>query len=168
MYEQKRIYRTEQTELNAVPMRRLMGLLDGQWWRLLLVCLLMMMMLATASSYSIPSLERLTTEHTGGGKDPGQLGEINRECWDASSLAVIQARKLRVAETVAGLWDFMTYLSGSNQPKHQDMFMELAQVFWEKYVDCVLARAHGLGRRASASRQEIIKVLTYHSEGMQI
>lgn len=145
-------------------MGRLTGFLDGQWWRLLLVCLLM---LATASSYSIPSLEMLNAEGTGG-RDPGQLGEINRECWDASSLAVIQARKLRVADTVAGLWDFMTYLSGSNQPKHQDMFMELAQVFWERYVDCVLARAHGLGRRASASRQEIIKVLTYHSEGMKI
>uniref|UniRef100_A0A672QSF0 Family with sequence similarity 237 member B n=1 Tax=Sinocyclocheilus grahami TaxID=75366 RepID=A0A672QSF0_SINGR len=76
---------------------------------------------------------------------------INRECWDASSLAVIQARKLRVAETVAGLWDFMTYLSGSNHPKHQDSFMELAQVFWERYVDCVLARAHGLGRRARST-----------------
>uniref|UniRef100_A0A8C1ZX25 Family with sequence similarity 237 member B n=1 Tax=Cyprinus carpio TaxID=7962 RepID=A0A8C1ZX25_CYPCA len=87
----------------------------------------------------------------GGGKAPGQLGEINRECWDASSLAVIQARKLPVAETVAGLWDFMTYLSGSNQPKHQDMFMELAQVFWERYVDCVLARAHGLGRRSTTT-----------------
>uniref|UniRef100_A0A8C1BEN7 Uncharacterized protein n=1 Tax=Cyprinus carpio carpio TaxID=630221 RepID=A0A8C1BEN7_CYPCA len=146
-------------------MGRLLGFLDGQWWRLLLVCLLM---LATASSYTIPNLEMLNIEGRGGGKAPGQLGEINRECWDASSLAVIQARKLPVAETVAGLWDFMTYLSGSNQPKHQDMFMELAQVFWERYVDCVLARAHGLGRRASASRQEIIKVLTYHSEGMKI
>lgn len=146
-------------------MGRLLGFLDSQWWHLLLVCPLM---LATASSYTIPNLEMLNTEARGGFKAPSQLGEINRECWDASSLAVIQARKLRVAETVAGLWDFMTYLNGSNQPKHQDMFMDLAQVFWERYVDCVLARAHGLGRRASASRQEIIKVLTYHSEGIKI
>ncbi len=145
-------------------MGRLMGMFDGQWWRLLLVYLLV---LASASSYTMPNLEILNTEGAGGGNAPGQLGEINRECWDASSLAVIQARKLRVSETVAGFWDFMTYLSGSNQPKHQDMFMDLAQVLWERYVDCVLARAHGLGRRASASRQEIIKVLTYHSEGMK-
>uniref|UniRef100_A0A672K8X4 Family with sequence similarity 237 member B n=1 Tax=Sinocyclocheilus grahami TaxID=75366 RepID=A0A672K8X4_SINGR len=142
-------------------MGRSVGFLDGQWWRLLLVCVLM---LATAPSYTIiPKLEMLKTEGTGGGKARGQLGEINRECWDASSLAVIQARKLRVADVVAGLWDFMTYLSESNQPKHQDMFMELAQVFWERYVDCVLARAHGLGRRASASRQEIIKLFCGNS-----
>lgn len=146
-------------------MERLIGFLDGQWWRLLSVCLLM---LATASSVSIPNLEMLNTERAGGGKTPGHLGEINRECWDTSSLAVIQARKLPVTDTISGLWDFMTYLSESNQPKHQGMFMELAQVFWERYVDCVLARAHGLGRRASASRQEIIKVLTNHSEGMKI
>lgn len=146
-------------------MERLMGFINSQWWRLLSVCLLL---LASASSYSIPSLEALNTEGIGGGKAPGHLGEINRECWDASSLAVIQGRKLRIADSVAGLWDFMTYLSGSNQPTQHDMFMELAQVFWEKYVDCVLARAHGLGRRARASRQEIIKVLTYHSEGVNI
>lgn len=146
-------------------MERLIGFINAQWWRFLSVSLLM---LATASSFSVPNLEMLNTERAGGGKTPGHLGEINRECWDASSLAVIQARKLPVADTVAGLWDFMTQLSGSNQPKHQGMFMELAQVFWERYVDCVLARAHGLGRRASASRQEFIKVLTYHSKGMQI
>lgn len=145
-------------------MERLIGFLDGQWWRLLSACLLM---LATASSVPKLNLEMLNTERAGGGKSPGHLGEINRECWDTSSLAVIQARILPVADTVS-LWDFMTYLSASNQPKHQGMFMELAQVFWERYVDCVLARAHGLGRRASASRQEIIKVLTYHSKGMEI
>lgn len=144
-------------------MGRLTGFFDGQWWHLLSLCLLM---LSTASSLSLPpDLEMLNAEI---GKAPGSLGEINGECWDASSLAVIQARKLRVADTVSGLWNFMTYLRGSHQPKHQDMFMELAQVFWERYVDCVLSRAHGLGRRANASRQENFKVLTYRSEGVRI
>ncbi|XP_051574255.1 protein FAM237A-like [Myxocyprinus asiaticus] len=140
-----------------------MGFLDGHWRRPLSLCLLM---LAAASPSSLPNLEILNSEVVAGGRDPGSLGEINRECWDASSLAVIQARKLRVADTVGGLWDFMTYLRESHQPKHQGMFMQLAQVFWERYVDCVLSRAHGLGRRAP--RQEFINMLTYQSKGVMI
>lgn len=148
-------------------MGRLIGFFDGQWWHLLTLCLLL---LSIPSSHALPpDLETLNAEIGAiGGKAPGTLGEINRECWDASSLTVIQARRLRVADTVSGFWNFMTYLRESHQPKHQEMFMELAQVFWERYVDCVLSRAHGLGRRASASWQEIIKLLTYQSEAVRI
>ncbi|XP_028834198.1 protein FAM237A-like [Denticeps clupeoides] len=78
----------------------------------------------------------------------GSLGEMNRECWDAASLTVIRSRKLRLGESVDELWDFMTYLRTQPQETHHELFMELAQFFWERYVDCVLARAHGLGKRA--------------------
>ncbi|XP_065116792.1 protein FAM237B-like [Paramisgurnus dabryanus] len=147
-------------------MGRLTGFLGGQWWHIQSLCLLM---LAAASSHPLLSnLETINAEIGAGGKAPGVLGEINRECWDASSLAIIQARKLRVADTVSGFWNFMTYLQESHQPKQQDMFMDLAQVFWERYVDCTLSRAHGLGRRAMALRQKITKVLTYQSEMVRI
>ncbi|XP_055067953.2 protein FAM237B-like [Misgurnus anguillicaudatus] len=146
-------------------MGRLTGFLDGQWWHVQSLCLLM---LAAASSHPLLSnLETINAEiGAGSNKAPGVLGEINRACWDASSLAVIQARKLRAADTVSGFWNFMTYLHESDQPKQQDMFMDLAQVFWERYVDCTLSRVHGLGRRAMASRQKIIKVLTYYQSEM--
>ncbi|KAG9275895.1 protein FAM237A, partial [Astyanax mexicanus] len=80
---------------------------------------------------------------------PAQLGEIDGACWDASSLAVIEARKLHLPNSVEAFWDFMAYLHTSPQPGHHSAFMKLAQLFWERYVDCVLSRAHGLGRRGT-------------------
>ncbi|XP_026800683.1 protein FAM237B-like [Pangasianodon hypophthalmus] len=84
-----------------------------------------------------------------GSAPPGGLAEINTECWDAASLALIEAKKMRADDGVAALWDLMTRLSASPQPRHQELFMKLAQAFWERYVDCVMSRAHGLGRRRS-------------------
>ncbi|TRZ00758.1 hypothetical protein DNTS_013698, partial [Danionella cerebrum] len=110
-------------------MERLLGSSVFRWWRLLSVTLLV---LPHSSSYSIPSLEVLNSEGIGGAKAPVHLGEINHQCWDAASLSVIEARKLRVADSVGELWDFMTQLSGSTQGLHRSMFMELAQVFWKK------------------------------------
>ncbi|XP_043546972.1 protein FAM237A-like isoform X1 [Chiloscyllium plagiosum] len=79
--------------------------------------------------------------------DPMSLGEIDPQCWESSSLALVEMKKLRVAETVSGLWDFMIYLKLSEKPKHSALFIDLAQLFWDIYVDCVLSRSHGLGRR---------------------
>ncbi|KAL4617091.1 hypothetical protein GN956_G22193 [Arapaima gigas] len=81
------------------------------------------------------------------GNMPGRLEEIDPQCWDSSSLALIQMKRLRVPATIAGLWDFMVYLKASQYQKHNDLFLDLAQLFWEMYVDCVLSRTHGLGRR---------------------
>ncbi|XP_062900244.1 protein FAM237A-like [Mobula hypostoma] len=79
--------------------------------------------------------------------DPLSLGEIDPQCWESSSLALVELKKLRVAETVSGLWDFMIFLKLSEKPKHAALFIDLAQLFWDIYVDCVLSRSHGLGRR---------------------
>ncbi|XP_069770378.1 protein FAM237A-like isoform X2 [Narcine bancroftii] len=79
--------------------------------------------------------------------DPMSLGEIDPQCWESSSLALVELKKLRVTETVSGLWDFMIFLKLSEKPKHAALFIDLAQLFWDIYVDCVLSRSHGLGRR---------------------
>ncbi|XP_037393079.1 protein FAM237B-like [Pygocentrus nattereri] len=114
----------------GVRLRRLAGM-----------CVLLM---AVASSCAMGAPNIMSPE---AGR-PVHLGEIDGACWDASSLAVIEVRKLHVADNVGSFWDFMTYLRASPQQGHQDAFMKLAQLFWERYVDCVLSRAHGLGRRA--------------------
>lgn len=102
--------------------------------------------LATASCCLVSSpIEMLGV----GSAPPGGLAEINTECWDAASLALLEARKMRADDGVAALWDLMTRLSASPQPRHQELFLKLAQAFWERYVDCALSRAHGLGRRGS-------------------
>uniref|UniRef100_UPI00398F4ED6 uncharacterized protein n=1 Tax=Pristiophorus japonicus TaxID=55135 RepID=UPI00398F4ED6 len=82
-----------------------------------------------------------------GNMDPMSLGEIDPQCWESSSLALVEIKKLRVAETVSSFWDFMIYLKLSEKPKHAALFIDLAQLFWDIYVDCVLSRSHGLGRR---------------------
>lgn len=80
----------------------------------------------------------------GGFSAPGNLDEIDSGCWDSSSLAGIQTRRLRLADSRGAVWDFMTYLRASQ--KHNELFLELAQHFWAMYVDCMLSRAHGLGK----------------------
>lgn len=97
-------------------------------------------------------------------KVPVGLGEIDPQCWDSSSLALIEMKKLRVAGTVSGLWDFMIYLKLSLHQKHNDLFLDLAQLFWEMYVDCVLSRSHGLGRRYVVSKRYIMKYSQNYTE----
>lgn len=115
--------------------------LGVRWRGLMGVC----MLLLAAASWCALSAPVLMNASSGA---LAHLGEIDAACWDASSLAVIEAKKLQVAESVGAFWDFMTNLRTSLQPNHHDAFMKLAQLFWERYVDCVMSRAHGLGRRA--------------------
>ncbi|XP_036395468.1 protein FAM237A-like [Megalops cyprinoides] len=119
-------------------------------WFLRLLCLL-----ALAAARGLPNALKDTT--AGMSKLPGGLGEIDPQCWDSASLALIEMKRLRVAGTVSGLWDFMIYLKLSQLQKHNDLFLDLAQLFWEMYVDCVLSRSHGLGKRYIVSKRYITK-----------
>ncbi|XP_042188284.1 protein FAM237A [Callorhinchus milii] len=97
--------------------------------------------------------------------DPMSLGEIETQCWESSSLTLVQMKKPPLAETVSGLWDFMIYLKLSDKPKHGALFLDLAQVFWDTYVDCVLSRSHGLGRRQIIARYPL-KYPKYTAAGL--
>ncbi|MGH0173008.1 UNVERIFIED_CONTAM: hypothetical protein FKN15_064186 [Acipenser sinensis] len=68
-------------------------------------------------------------------------------------------RKPRISDTVSGFWDFMIYLKSSDNMKHGALFWDLAQLFWDIYVDCVLSRTHGLGRRQLSERKQEIMAL---------
>lgn len=109
------------------------------------------MCLTIVASSTTSAMPRLVVLPSGVGVPipAGIHGEINNECWEAASRAIIHARKLRVSESLDSLWDFLTHLQSSHQSKHKDLYGDLVQVFWGKYVDCVLARAHGLGKRLS-------------------
>ncbi|XP_063780868.1 protein FAM237B [Pseudophryne corroboree] len=107
-------------------------------WFLQLICLLMVTSVYARSMYHKESQGHLNS---------GGLGEIDNECWEAATHKLVEMKKLRVADTVMGLWDFMVYLKESANPKHNALFEGLAQDFWDIYVDCVLSRSHGMGRR---------------------
>ncbi|XP_073398031.1 protein FAM237A isoform X2 [Dendrobates tinctorius] len=79
--------------------------------------------------------------------DPLALGRADPQCWETSTVILLEMKKPRIADSVAGFWDFMIYLKSSDNINHGDLFWHLAQLFWDIYVDCVLSRTHGLGRR---------------------
>uniref|UniRef100_A0A3Q1JZ64 Uncharacterized protein n=1 Tax=Anabas testudineus TaxID=64144 RepID=A0A3Q1JZ64_ANATE len=85
-------------------------------------------------------------------KCPGQVDPLtahraNPQCWDSSSELLLEMRSPRIADTVAAFWDLMVFLRSSDNSKHTALYWDLARVFWDIYVDCVLSRSHGLGRR---------------------
>nr|XP_012803195.1 protein FAM237A [Jaculus jaculus] len=82
------------------------------------------------------------------------LNQADPQCWESSSVLLLEMRKPRISNTVSGFWDFMIYLKSSENLKHGALFWDLAQLFWDIYVDCVLSRNHGLGRRQLAGEEE--------------
>ncbi|XP_012781480.2 protein FAM237A [Ochotona princeps] len=84
------------------------------------------------------------------------LHQADPQCWESSSVLLLEMRKPRISNTVSGFWDFMIYLKSSENLKHGALFWDLAQLFWDIYVDCVLSRNHGLGRRQLTGEEEKI------------
>ncbi|XP_031224706.1 protein FAM237A [Mastomys coucha] len=91
------------------------------------------------------------------------LNQADPQCWESSSMLLLEMRKPRVSNTVSGFWDFMIYLKSSENLKHGALFWDLAQLFWDIYVDCVLSRNHGLGRRELAGGEEKVSKVLRHS-----
>ncbi|XP_058563566.1 disintegrin and metalloproteinase domain-containing protein 23 isoform X7 [Neofelis nebulosa] len=87
------------------------------------------------------------------------LNQADPQCWESSSVLLLEMRKPRISNTVSGFWDFMIYLKSSENLKHGALFWDLAQLFWDIYVDCVLSRNHGLGRRQLAGKEEEISAV---------
>lgn len=79
--------------------------------------------------------------------DPLTVPQANPQCWDSSSALLLEMGSPKIADTVPAFWDLMASLRSSDNGKHTALFWDLAQVFWDLYLDCVLSRSHGLGRR---------------------
>ncbi|XP_035532923.1 protein FAM237A-like [Morone saxatilis] len=79
--------------------------------------------------------------------DPLTAHRANPQCWDSSSALLLEMRSPRIADTVPAFWDVMMFLRSSDNSKHTALFWDLARLFWDLYLDCVLSRSHGLGRR---------------------
>lgn len=79
--------------------------------------------------------------------DPLAVRQVNSHCWQSSSLLLLELRTPRIADNAPAFWDLMIFLKSSDNLKHSALFWDLARLFWDIYVDCVLARTHGLGRR---------------------
>lgn len=78
---------------------------------------------------------------------PGITEDVDPQCWDACSLTLIDLKELRIEHNVDAFWNFMLFLQKSQWPRQYNVFLSIAQDFWNMYVDCLLSRSHGLGRR---------------------
>uniref|UniRef100_A0A3B4FPP2 Family with sequence similarity 237 member A n=1 Tax=Pundamilia nyererei TaxID=303518 RepID=A0A3B4FPP2_9CICH len=88
--------------------------------------------------------------------DPLKAHRGNPQCWEASSALLLEMRSPRIADTVPAFWDLMESLRASNNSKHTALFWDLAQVFWDIYLNCIVSRSHGLGRRHITAVQSLI------------
>ncbi|XP_041662319.1 protein FAM237A-like [Cheilinus undulatus] len=88
--------------------------------------------------------------------DPLTVPRANPQCWESSSALLLEMRSPRIADTVPALWDVMKFLRASDNSKHTALFWDLARVFWDLYLDCVLSRSHGLGRRQVTAVHSLI------------
>ncbi|KAI7809038.1 protein FAM237A-like [Triplophysa rosa] len=95
-------------------------------------------------------------EQGSGRVDPLTLSRVDAQCWDSSSALLLEMRSPRITDTVPAFWDLMIVLKSSDNRKHSALFWDLAQVFWDIYVECVLSRNHGLGRRRTTYPQQRI------------
>ncbi|XP_062971947.1 protein FAM237A [Elgaria multicarinata webbii] len=87
------------------------------------------------------------------------LAVADAQCWESSSTILLEMRKPHVSDSISGFWDFMIFLKSSENLKHGVLFWDLAQLFWDIYVDCVLSRNHGLGKRQLAEAPQRIAAL---------
>uniref|UniRef100_A0A3B3BFI1 Family with sequence similarity 237 member A n=1 Tax=Oryzias melastigma TaxID=30732 RepID=A0A3B3BFI1_ORYME len=95
------------------------------------------------------------------GQRPGQVDPLavpraDPQCWDSSSALLLEMRSPRIADSVPAFWDLMESLRSSDKGRHSALFWDLARVFWDLYLDCVLSRSHGLGRRQITSMHSLI------------
>ncbi|XP_037542092.1 protein FAM237A-like, partial [Nematolebias whitei] len=88
--------------------------------------------------------------------DPLTAHRADPQCWDSSSALLLKMRSPRIADTVPAFWDLMGTLRASENGKHTALFWDLARVFWDIYLDCVLSRSHGLGRRQVTSVRSLV------------
>ncbi|XP_049625136.1 protein FAM237B [Suncus etruscus] len=115
-----------------------MGFATRKWLCLPLSCLILASLIQADFKFQKGVLASIS---------PGIAEDIDLQCWNACSLTLIELKELKIDHSVDALWNFMLFLQKSQRPRHYNIFLSIAQDFWDMYVDCLLSRSHGMGRR---------------------
>lgn len=107
---------------------------------------------------------------------PGITEGIDPQCWNTCSLTLIDLKEIKIEHNVDAFWNFMLFLQKSQRPGHYSIFLNIAQDFWDMYIDCLLSRSHGMGRRQVLSSkynshrkwQDVIWRCTYASSDVAL
>ncbi|XP_045144585.1 protein FAM237B [Echinops telfairi] len=118
--------------------RNNMGSAAGRWHYFLVSCMLLIKVVNADFEFQKGVLASVS---------PGIKGDIDLQCWNACSLTLIELKELKIEYNVDTFWNFMLFLQKSQRPRHYNVFLNIAQDFWDMYVDCLLSRSHGMGRR---------------------
>ncbi|XP_075413468.1 protein FAM237B [Tenrec ecaudatus] len=122
----------------AFPLRRNMGSAAGRWLYFLVGCMLVIRVVDADFEFQKRVLASVS---------PGITEDIDLQCWNDCSLTLIKLQKLKIEYNVDTFWNFMLFLQKSQRPRHYNAFLNIAQDFWDLYVDCMLSKSHGLGKR---------------------
>lgn len=115
-----------------------MGSAPRRWFSLPLSCLLLFSLARADLAFQKGVLASVS---------PGITEDVDLQCWNACSLTLIDLKELRIEHNVDAFWNFMLFLQKSQRPGHHHVFLHMAQDFWAMYIDCLLSRSHGMGRR---------------------
>lgn len=109
-----------------------------RWFCLLLGCMMLINLINADFEFQKGVLAR---------SSPGIMEDIDLQCWNTCSLTLIDLKELKIEHNVNAFWNFMLFLQKSQRSRHYNVFLSIAQDFWDMYVDCLLSRSHGMGRR---------------------
>nr|XP_025874470.1 uncharacterized protein LOC112935092 [Vulpes vulpes] len=115
-----------------------MGFATRRWFYLPLGCMMLISLINADFEFQKGVLASIS---------PGITKDIDFRCWNACSLTLIDLKELKIQHSVDAFWNFMLFLQKSQRPRHYNVFLSIAQDFWDMYVDCLLSRSHGMGRR---------------------
>ncbi|XP_047551519.1 protein FAM237B [Lutra lutra] len=115
-----------------------MGFATRRWFYLPLGCMMLINLMNADFEFQKGVLASIS---------PGIMKDIDFQCWNACSLMLIDLKELKIQHNVDAFWNFMLFLQKSQWPRHYNVFLSIAQDFWDMYVDCLLSRSHGMGRR---------------------
>ncbi|CAD7690376.1 unnamed protein product [Nyctereutes procyonoides] len=115
-----------------------MGFATRRWFYLPLGCMMLISLINADFEFQKGVLASIS---------PGITKDIDFRCWNACSLTLIDLKELKIQHSVDAFWNFMLFLQKSQRPRHYNVFLSIAQDFWDMYVDCLLSQSHGMGRR---------------------